>query len=191
MYRYQPPKLVVFETHNRSGGHRFLLAVLLRDDFGQLLLGPVFDRVVLSISHIHMNGPFLRFPLNGQVMGKLTLVTLGTGSLLEECTQDRLGVGAFFDFLRWNRLEQLSQFLLLLQLLFLLLLLGIRIIQQVMLASAFHLLLNLGDKLLLFSSFLVLQTECFILFATNNISKRYFLLYLPLKDEEHKNDHRN
>lgn len=161
-------------THDRRRRHGLLLAVLFGHHLGQLLLGPVLDRVVgllAAVAHVHMNGPLFGLPLDRQIVGELTLVTLGTGALLEERTQNRLRIDALFHLLRRNRLKQGGQLALLLQLLFLLFLLGIRIGRQVVVSTTLDLLLHLGYKLLLLGSLLVLQAKGFVLKNTRKSSK--------------------
>ena len=151
-------------TYDSGRRHRFLFAVLFGHHLGQLLLGPVLDRIVhIGVAYVDVYRSLLRLALHGRVVRKLALVSLRAGALLEEGAQHRLGISARFQFLRRDRLEQLGQLLLLLQLLLLFLLLGIGGRGKVMLATTLDLLLYLRNELLLLGSFFVFQPERFVL----------------------------
>lgn len=136
--------------------------MLLIDNLFELGIVPIGHWIVFAITHVHIDGTLLHLVLQRKIVRKLTLVTLGAGALLEEGTDNRLGICALVDLLRLHWLEDHGHLTLIGQFLLLLLLPFIAILSRMM-ATGLYLFLYLLYELLLLRAFLVFQTKRFVL----------------------------
>lgn len=120
----EPTVLLVLDRLNEELadliGRRLRVSVLAEDDIAQLLFIPVVHRILLLIlllrglhvSRIGVQVLLSSLALHIRIVAELALLSLLTIALLEEDTQDGLGIHTEGNLLHLHRLEQLSCLLL-------------------------------------------------------------------------------